>query len=72
MNGRSVSRWQQETAALPAPVMTERLRRGGFAGILLDRYAFIDRGERLLVELRRETLQETDSADSRYVFLRLR
>jgi len=72
MNGRSVSRWQQETAALPAPVMTQRLRRSGFAGILLDRYAFIDRGERLLVELRREAAQETESADSRYVFLRLR
>jgi len=71
--GRQGADWQHEVQQLPAGKMAATLESYGFAGIVINREAYNDRGEKLIAEFAEAGWQmEFDQGiDNEWVFIRL-
>jgi len=71
--GRQGADWQLDVQELPAGEMAKTLESYGFAGILLNRKGYEDRGEALLAELSQAgwPLEFEQGIDNEWVFIRL-
>jgi len=72
--GRQGADWQLELRGLPAGEMATALESYGFAGILLNRTLYEDRGEQLLSELAEAgwPMEFEQGIDNEWVFIRLK
>jgi len=71
--GRQGADWQLDVQELPAGEMATALESYGFAGILLNRKGYEDRGEALLAELAQAgwSMEFEQGIDNEWVFIRL-
>jgi len=71
--GRQGADWQLDVQELPAGEMATTLESYGFAGILLNRQGYGDRGEHLLAELAKAgwSMEFEQGVDNEWVFIRL-
>jgi len=71
--GRQGADWQLDVQELPAGKMAATLESYGFAGILLNRAAYEDRGEQLIAELAEAgwPMELEQGIDNQWVFIRL-
>jgi len=71
--GRQGADWQLDVQELPPGEMAATLESYGFAGILLNRKGYEDRGEQLLAELARAgwPMEFEQGIDNEWVFIRL-
>jgi len=71
--GRQGADWQLDVQELPAGEMTRALESYGFAGILLNRRGYEDRGDQLLAELAHAgwSMEFEQGGDNEWVFIRL-
>jgi len=71
--GRQGADWQLDVQELPAGEMATALESYGFAGILLNRKGYKDRGEQLLSELAEAgwPMEFEQGIDNEWVFIRL-
>jgi len=71
--GRQGADWQHEVQQLPAGKMAATLESYGFSGIVLNREAYNDRGEKLIAEFAEAgwPMEFDQGIDNEWVFIRL-
>jgi len=71
--GRQGADWQHEVQQLPAGKMAATLESYGFSGIVLNREAYNDRGEKLIAEFAEAgwPMEFEQGLDNEWVFIRL-